>query len=160
MDIPWPATYIDACTRAVVDMQYAQIADAAGAAESAHFYLEGPSRDYVGNGILFRMESGSGYTTNLSKAKALDKEELFEDGVQLIPGIAWPKAYLDAKSRQAADCRLADIKVALGSKFEKLEKAEKVRKTQYRCHGCGKFLSIGDCYSTSGCNKCGTDNRP
>ena len=159
-DLPWPTAYLAEHIRPVVDMQCVNAEQALPFTDGEHFYRQHPNRQYIGNDILFQKAAGTGYTTNLTQAKVFSRSEVSESALKQMPGIFWPKVYIDSKSRFAADYHSADIKQALAQAqpARTLAKPDKVRSQRHRCHGCGVFLSAVNYYGD--CPKCGADNRP
>lgn len=158
-DVPWPTDYLATHVRPVVDMQNVKAVEAVPYAEGEQFYLQHPDRQYIGNDILFLAAGGTKkYTTDLTHAKVFSRTEVRAAALLLMPGIFWPKVYIDEKSRFAADYHGADIKKALAQTTRTLAKPDKVLAYRHRCHGCGIFLSASSYYGN--CPKCDTDNRP
>jgi hypothetical protein len=159
-DLPWPTAYLAEHTRPVVDMQYVKAEEAVSFADGEHFYRQHPGREYIGNDILFQKAAGTGFTTNLDQVKVFSRSEVSEAALMLMPGIFWPKAYIDSKRRLAADYHGANLKQALAQAqpARTLAKPDKVRYERHRCHGCGIFLSAVNYYGD--CPKCGAENRP
>jgi hypothetical protein len=159
-DVPWPTDYLAAHVRPVVDMQTVNTEEALSYSESELFYLQHPDRGhYIGNDILF-LAAGRAkkYTTNLTQARVFSRAEVQAAALRQTPGVFWPKAYIDEKSRVAADYHGVDVKKALAETASTLAKSDKVCAHRYRCHGCGVFLSVASYYGD--CPKCDTDNRP
>lgn len=123
------------------------------------FYLQ-DSRSYVGNDMLFWCKDGAGYTTDLRKAEIYTKEDAMALHRQRETNIPWPKSYIDAKTRPAVDMQHVSKTEALRGTGIELIKPRKPKQETYRCHSCGKFLSISDYYSSCGCPHCKADNRP
>ncbi|HJV53068.1 MAG TPA: hypothetical protein VJ652_16495 [Noviherbaspirillum sp.] len=126
---------------------------------SDQYYLQ-DSRSYVGNDMLFWAKDGNGYTTDLRKAQVYAKAEAVSRHQSRETDIPWPKSYIDAKTRPAVDMQHVSRAEALKDTGIELIKPRKPKRETYRCHGCGKFLSIADYYSSSGCTHCKADNRP
>jgi len=66
------------------------------------WYLQ-DTRSYVGNDVLWWAKDGKGYTTDVSKAHVFTREEAFSQAAMRGVDRAWPKAYIDAKTRPAVD---------------------------------------------------------
>ena len=126
--------------------------------ETDAFYLQ-DSRSYVGNDVLLWGKDGKGYTTDVSKAHVYTKAEAMARHHSRPTDILWPKAYLDAKTRPAVDMQYIRREEALAGTGIVLVKSEKVKPEQYKCHGCGVFMSQANYYSGP-CAKCNADNRP
>lgn len=154
-DIPWPAEYLAKHSRPVVDMQYLNVIAARAYAKGprTRYYVELEDRQFVGNDIVMVAEDRVSTTTNVNKAARLTKDD-FEPSRH-----HWPVAYLATVSREAVDCNLVDIKVALKGTGITLTAVKPLRKEKYRCHGCGVFMTESD-YYCSPCRRCDTDNRP
>lgn len=155
-DIPWPADYVAARTRLVVDMQYIKATDitAAEYGDCDAFYLQQPG--YVGNDILLAARAG-GTTTDLGLARVFTRDELLSGPVQQLRAIPWPTRYLDNKSRPAVDVHKVSLKAALKNVGREL-KRERKHVERYRCCGCGVFMTAANYYGNA-CS-CGTENRP
>ena len=123
------------------------------------FYLQ-DSRSYVGNDVLWWAKDGNGYTTDLSKAHVYTREEAQRQHDSRPSDIPWPKAYIAAKTRPAVDVQYIKRPEALEDTGIVLRTPAKPKRSQYRCGGCGVFLKSLDYYTSSGCPKCGADNRP
>jgi len=159
-DVPWPAEYVRARVRPVVDMQYISHAEAmAMHTNESEFYLQRPGQ-WEGNDIIFVPSAGKKGTSDLRKARIVTQDELARDPDLQYLGVVWPRAYLDAKSRLAADATRCSIDEALAPTGRVLVPVPKPKPERFRCHGCGVFVSIGNYYSCAGCPRCGADNRP
>lgn len=92
-----------ACMRAVLQ-RWGSAAPAAPAvdAEGDGWYLQ-DTRSYVGNDVLWWAKDGKGYTTDVSKAHVFTREEAFSQAAMRGVDRAWPKAYIDGKTRPAVD---------------------------------------------------------
>lgn len=66
------------------------------------WYLQ-DTRSYVGNDVLWWAKDGKGYTTDVSKAHVFTREEAFSQAAMRGVDRAWPKAYIDGKTRPAVD---------------------------------------------------------
>lgn len=66
------------------------------------WYLQ-DTRSYVGNDVLFWAQDSNGYTTDVSKAHVFTQEEAFRQAAMRGVDRAWPKAYIDGKTRPAVD---------------------------------------------------------
>ncbi len=122
------------------------------------FYLQ-DSRTYEGNDILFWAKDGKGYTTDTSKAHVYTRDGAFRQHEGRETDVPWPKDYIDARVRPAADMQYCDVDVALKEVGEKRIKPRPIPKETYRCYGCGVFMTEADFYSAP-CEKCDCDNRP
>jgi hypothetical protein len=156
-DIPWPADYLGSHARFVVDMQYLPSPEPRAVAvdQGSLFYVQDDTRRYIGNDIVFRTRDG-GSTTNLALAGLFAADEIGR-----IRGVAWPRAMVDAKRRQAVDGNAVDHKKALTDPWLRamLVKPQRQAPERYRCHGCGVFMAVGNYYGGT-CRRCDTDNRP
>lgn len=121
------------------------------------YYLQ-DSRSYVGNDVMWWAWNGKGYTTDLRKAHVYTKEEAQRRHDARPTDIPWPKDYIDAKTRPAVDMQYINRKQALRGTGIVIKKEKKYRET-FRCHGCGRFMTIQQAYGAD-CQKCGADNRP
>jgi len=158
-DVPWPADYVKARTRPVVDMQYLVVDEAHMAPYDTCEQFCVQVRGWVGNDILMIAKDGDKPVSNLNLARVFERSELFgANGMPLMNGAIWPVSYLQAKSRLAVDCSLVDIKKALKGVDRVLVKERKYVQ-RYRCEGCGVFLSMQNYYADC-CQRCGFDNRP
>jgi hypothetical protein len=155
-DIPWPADYVSARTRLVVDMQYIKATDITPEehADCDQFYLQ--QSGYVGNDILLVARAG-GQTTDLGLARVFTRDEMLTGPVQQLRAIPWPTTYLDNKSRPAVDYKKVNLKAALKGVARAL-KRERKHVERYRCCGCGVFMTAANYYGNA-C-RCGTENRP
>lgn len=121
------------------------------------FYLQ-DSRSFVGNDVMWWAKNGRGYTTDLRDAHVYSKEAAVAQHMSRETDIPWPKEYIDGKARPAVDMQYIKRAEALKGTGIELRKGKRHVEI-YRCHGCGRFLSVADYYSASSpC--CGTDNRP
>lgn len=66
------------------------------------WYLQ-DTRSYVGNDVMWWAKDGNGYTTDVSKAHVYGREEAFRKAAMRGTDRAWPKAYIDGKTRPAVD---------------------------------------------------------
>jgi len=121
------------------------------------YYLQ-DSRQYVGNDVLFWAKAG-GYTTDVSKAEVFSKDKAASMHRARESDIPWPKDYIDGKTRPAVDMQYIKRDEALAGTGIVLTKPQKPRKEVMNCVSCGGFMSETQRY-TSGCSKCGADNRP
>lgn len=159
-DVPWPADYVRSRARPVVDMQYVMHAEALALhPDATEFYLQRPGM-WDGNDLIFVPRTGKQGTSDLRKARVVTRDELDGDESLRAMGVAWPRSYLDAKSRLAAEASVCNIAEALAPTGLALVPVPKAKPERYRCHGCGVFLAIGNYYSGTGCPSCGADNRP
>lgn len=71
-------------------------------ADGDSWYLQ-DTRSYVGNDVLWWAKDGKGYTTDVSKAHVFTREEAFSQAAMRVVDRAWPKAYIDGKTRPAVD---------------------------------------------------------
>ena len=122
------------------------------------FYVQ-DSRSYVGNDMLFWGLNGNGYTTDLRKAQLYTQEQAQAMHNSRETDIPWPKEYIDAKTRPAVDMQYVKRTEALAGTGIVLAEQKPVRKEQFRCQGCGKFLSEIHFWGGS-CLHCGEDSRP
>jgi hypothetical protein len=159
-DVPWPVDYVRERIRPVVDMQYIHHHEALATYPNAtEFYLQ-RTGIWDGNDLIFLPSTGKHGTSNLRNARIVTRAELESDESLHALGVAWPRAYIEAKTRLAADCRLFNSQEALAPTGRTLVPVPKSKPVRYRCHGCGVFLAIGTYYSSAGCPRCGADNRP
>lgn len=114
------------------------------------FYLQ-DSRDYVGNDVLWWAVGGRGYTTDLRKAQTYGKDEAQRMHNSRETDIPWPKEYIDAKTRPAVDMQYIKRKDALRGTGITIIKPKRIRET-YRCHGCGRFMTIQQAYGADCAN--------
>jgi hypothetical protein len=78
------------------------------------WYLQ-DTRSYVGNDVLWWAKDGNGYTTDVSKAHAYTREKAFRLAAARGCDRAWPKAYIDGKTRPAVDMQYIDHAAALAT---------------------------------------------
>jgi len=121
------------------------------------FYLQ-DSRAYVGNDVLWWAIDGKGYTTDLRKAHVYTKDEAVKQHESRITDIPWPKEYIDEKTRPAVDMQYIKREEALLGTGIVLLKSQKEKKETYKCHSCGRFLTIQSYYGI--CPHCDYENRP
>jgi hypothetical protein len=121
------------------------------------FYLQ-DSRSYVGNDVLW-WQVGGGYTSDVSKAEVFTRDIAQRRHDVRPTDIPWPKAYIDARTRPAVDMQYIRREEALEGSGVVLVVPVNVRKEPMRCHVCGGFINERQVFS-SGCPKCGADNRP
>lgn len=155
-DIPWPKAYVDGKARPVVDMQYLRKSEVLGAV--GPFYLQ-DNRDFDGNDMFWLTGSGVACATNLTRAAAFNQDEVGQRTQLCVNYVAWPTAYVDAKSRPAVEMHRIRRDEALAGTGVVLRNPPKPKKEQFRCHGCGQFMSIHQYYGGE-CSFCGVDNRP
>lgn len=122
------------------------------------FYLQ-DSRGYVGNDVQWWAKDGKGYTTDLSKAHVYTKADAVAQHEMRETDIPWPKEYIDAKTRPAVDMQYIKRDEALKGTGIELRKPQRPKHGPGRCCECGSFMSDVQRYTT-GCPKCGADNRP
>ncbi|WP_313330423.1 hypothetical protein [Comamonas sp.] len=98
----------------------AQPADAlyADQPEPADLWYLQDTRGYVGNDVLWWAKDGNGYTTDISKAHAYTRYEAFQQAAMRGTDRAWPKAYIDGKTRPAVDMQYIDHQAALAAAQE------------------------------------------
>lgn len=125
---------------------------------SGLFYVQ-DSRSYVGNDMLFWGLNGNGYTTDLRRAQLYTQEQAQAMHNSRETDIPWPKEYIEAKTRPACDMQYVKREEALAGTGIVLSERKPERKEQFRCQGCGKFLSEIDFWGGS-CPHCGEDSRP
>jgi len=125
---------------------------------SNEFYLQ-DSRGYVGNDVLWWAKDGNGYTTDLSKAEVYSQDDAVRQHQCRESDIPWPKDYIDARTRPAVDMQYIRRDEVLAGTGITLKKPQKPRKDVFSCHGCGRFMSDAQRY-TSNCPHCGADNAP
>lgn len=70
--------------------------------ETDLWYLQ-DTRTYIGNDVTWWAKDGNGYTTDVSKAHAYTREQAFRQAAMRGCDRAWPKAYIDGKTRPAVD---------------------------------------------------------
>lgn len=122
------------------------------------FYLQ-DSRSYVGNDVLWWAKDGKGYTTDLSKAHTYTKADAVAQHEMRETDIPWPKEYIDAKTRPAVDMQYIKRDEALEGTGIVLSEPRIWKREPDHCCQCGAFMSDVQRYTT-GCPKCGADNRP
>lgn len=122
------------------------------------FYLQ-DSRSYVGNDMLFWAKKGNGYTTDVSKAEVYTLAKAQSMHNSRNTDIPWPKSYIDAKTRPACDMQYVKRAEALAGTGITLQPLKPKRKEQWRCGGCGIFLTEQAFWGGS-CPQCGGDSRP
>lgn len=120
------------------------------------FYIQDKG-DFAGNDMLWHTESAR-TTNNLTQAKAFTKAEALAKIERNSDNVAWPKDYIETKTRPVADCRDAKLDEAIAGTGIEILKPKKERRESYRCHGCGVFMSASQYYG--GECRCGADNRP
>lgn len=86
------------------------------------------------------------------------KEQAVKQHESRHSDIPWPKDYIDARTRPAVDMQYIKRDEALAGTGIVIIKEKKPPKDVYKCHGCGRFLSIGDYYGD--CPHCEVSNRP
>lgn len=70
--------------------------------EEALYYLQ-DSRNYIGNDMVWWVEEGNGYTTDLSKAATYTSENANRMHTSRKTDKPWLKEYIDSRSRPAVD---------------------------------------------------------
>ena len=88
---------------------------AEGAAADADLWYLQDTRSYIGNDVLWWAKDGNGYTTDVSKAHVYGKAEAFRQAAMRGTDRAWPKAYIDSKTRPAVDIQYIDHKAAMAA---------------------------------------------
>lgn len=78
------------------------------------WYLQ-DTRSYVGNDVVWWAKDGKGYTTDLSKAHVYSRDAAFRQAAARGCDRAWPKAYIDGKTRPAVDMQYIDYDAALAT---------------------------------------------
>jgi hypothetical protein len=81
------------------------------------WYLQ-DTRSYVGNDVLWWAKDGLGYTTDVSKAHVFQRDEAFRQAAMRGADKAWPKAYIDGKTRPAVDMQYIDHAAAIAAMQE------------------------------------------
>jgi hypothetical protein len=76
------------------------------------WYLQ-DTRIYVGNDVSWWAKDGNGYTTDISKAHVYTREEAFRQAAMRGCDRAWPKTYIDGKTRPAVDMQHIDHEEAI-----------------------------------------------
>lgn len=106
--------------RAKCTAPQAQPADALDAdqPEPADLWYLQDTRGYVGNDVLWWAKDGNGYTTDISKAHAYTRDEAFQQAAMRGTDRAWPKAYIDGKTRPAVDMQYIDHQAAMAAAQE------------------------------------------
>lgn len=92
-------------------MQWQEPAAEAAPADADLWYLQ-DTRSYVGNDVLWWAAAG-GYTTDVSKAEAFTRDDAFRQAAMRGTDRAWPKAYIDGKTRPAVDMQYLDHEKAV-----------------------------------------------
>ncbi|MDO9179137.1 MAG: hypothetical protein Q7U16_12600 [Agitococcus sp.] len=153
-DIPWPTTYMDAKKRLVVDCQYVRQAEASF---DEAYYLQ-DNRIWEGNDIAFLTNVPGTCSEVVAHAQVYSKEDA--ERLQQITSylVAWPKTYIDQKTRPTVDFRTVSKKQALAGTGIVLKKPQPLRSPAYRCGGCGVFMTQINYYSCA-CPRCDTLNR-
>lgn len=156
-DLPWPADYIDALKRPVVDSQYLKTEDAAKFAGDL-FYVNLTNRR-VGNDAVW--VAGSGQSTDLGRAKVFTPDGAAEACALNEFGFAWPKAYIDSLAHQVMSIEKVSRKAASQSCGVQLPKRvfETYERETFRCCGCNRFMSQKSFWNGP-CTNCGADSRP
>jgi len=108
------------CLVPVEPTPQAQPADALDAdqPEPADLWYLQDTRGYVGNDVLWWAKDGNGYTTDISKAHAYTRDEAFQQAAMRGTNRAWPKAYIDGKTRPAVDMQYIDHQAAMAAAQE------------------------------------------
>jgi hypothetical protein len=73
------------------------------AAECADEWYLQDTRSYTGNDVMWWAKDGKGYTTDVNKAHVYGRAEAFQQAAMRGCDKAWPKAYIDGKTRPAVD---------------------------------------------------------
>lgn len=120
---------------------------------STLFYLQ-DSRTFVGNDVRWWAKDDKGYTTDLRNAEVYSQEEAQRHHNCRETDIPWPKEYIDARTYPAVDMQYIKRDEALAGTRIKLQKPH-----MHNCWCCGAFMSEKQIFTT-GCPKCGADNRP
>ncbi len=113
-----PQEYIDRLHKCLDE--YREEADApAKAQEDARdaggWYLQ-DTRSYVGNDVVWWAKDGKGYTTDVSKAHVFTQEQAFRQASMRGVDRAWPKEYIDGKTRPAVDMQYIDHDTAIAAR--------------------------------------------
>ena len=87
---------------------------AAPAVDDDLWYLQ-DTRCYVGNDVLWWAKDGKGYTTDVSKAHAYNRAEAFRQAAMRGTDRAWPKRYIDSKTRPVVDMQYINHDAALAA---------------------------------------------
>ena len=120
------------------------------------YYLQ-DSRGYVGNCMSFWAAAG-GYTTDVSKAEVMTKEEAVRHHESRESDIPWPKEYIDARTAPRVDHQYVNRKEALERTGITLKKPRKPPRQIFKCGQCGVFMSEHDYYCTP-CKNCGSNEN-
>lgn len=155
-DIPWTKAYIDGKPRQVVDMQYLKKAEAADM--DGPFYLQDNS-DFDGNDVFWLSINGAKRSTDITQAATFNREEVARLCQSCGNYIAWPKAYVDGKTRPAVKRQHIDREEALAGTGIVLRKPERPKPNRLQCGACKRFLSVAQLWSGE-CPNCGADSRP
>lgn len=78
------------------------------------WYLQ-DTRSYVGNDVMWWAKDGKGYTTDVSKAHVYDRDAAFRQAAMRGTDRAWPKAYIDGKTRPAVDMQYINHEEAIAA---------------------------------------------
>lgn len=91
----------------------APVADQPAEPSPADLWYLQDTRSYVGNDVLWWAREGAGYTADVSKAHVFTRDEAFRQAAMRGCDRAWPKAYIDGKTRPAVDMQHIDHEAAL-----------------------------------------------
>lgn len=82
------------------------------------WYLQ-DTRFYTGNDVMWWAKDGKGYTSDVNKAHVYEREEAFRQAAIRGTDRAWPKSYIDGKTRPAVDMQYIDHAEAIAMQGEK-----------------------------------------
>ncbi|MDR7119717.1 hypothetical protein [Rheinheimera soli] len=151
-DLPVPVELAFPNGRQRVDMQMLGSVEVV----DGEFYVLVVQGEYDGNDCLFVGEKGNSY--NLNQAIRLEAEAACQRCTKqsnLRPYHAGEMEHI-ARLTIAAELVRPDICAKVGG--FKLKKPQRITKPTYRCHGCGRFITELQNYTT--CPHCEAENRP
>lgn len=98
----WPDHSFDEICRYEMLPVQSTPATSSSEAPADEWYLQ-DTRSFVGNDVLWWAKDGNGYTTDVSKAQVYSRDAAFRQAAMRGTDRAWPKTYIDGKTRPAVD---------------------------------------------------------
>ncbi len=105
--------------------------------EEELYYLQ-DSRSYCGNDVMWWGKENKGYTSDLSKAETYTRQQAMQKHNLRKTDKAWPKNYIDKKTRPAVDHQYLELSMILKDDSDKQEHVQK----QVKCCRCKNIHAL------------------